>query len=211
MFKFYITLLTGAVGVIIALTSVLSSKDNLYIPYIPICIASVLIFIIGFIVFSHLLRLGKEEYKVEIRLKKARDKICELISIENHLNDLIDYHSELGANQHMIDNWRDIYSKDEQKNSRKQGVSVKGTLIIINSVVIGIGVSSLILSTGLSWTTILINLDSIVFAFGGLLIIIGGLIGCVSIWVHTEAAIRIEKIINQINDEKQIEIALSSD
>lgn len=206
VFKFYITLLTGAVGVIIALTSVLSSKGNLYIPYIPISIASVLIFIIGLIVFSHLLRLGKEEYKVEIRLKKARDKICKLISIENHLNDLIDFHSELGANQHMIDNWRDIYSKDEQNNSRIQGVSVKGTLIIINSVVIGIGVSSLILSIVLYWTTILMNWDRIDFAFVGLLIIIFVLVCIVSIKGHSIAAIHIEKNINQINDEQRNQI-----
>ncbi len=134
MFKYYITLLTGVVGVL-ALIYSRSTKPCINYPINPISIASALIFIIGFFVLIHLTRVEKEGHKVVRRLFKAREEISILTLLEEYFKKLEMNNIELGKKEPLK------YTIKGEIKYLLTGGGVKTHLIIINSIVFAIGLS----------------------------------------------------------------------
>ena len=145
MFKYYIILLTGVVGVL-ALIYIRLTKHCINYPINPIFIASVLIFIIGIFVLLHLMRVEKEGHKVVRRLFKAREEIKILTVLEEYFKKLETKNIGLGKKgplKYAIKKKPLKYAIKKLIKCLLTGGGVKTHLIIINSIVFAIGLSNL--------------------------------------------------------------------
>lgn len=84
-FKFYISILTGGVGFLIAILSLGSSALD---PVQVILVASSLVFVIGLLVYAQIISLGRDLYRANRRLALVRDQIGEAAQVENYLSRL---------------------------------------------------------------------------------------------------------------------------
>jgi len=181
VFKFYITLLTGAIGVI-ALIYANQIANNKFYPIIPIIpIFSLIIFFIGLIVYLHILRLGKDQTKVVIRLEDAREEINDIIDIKDYLNSVKKYDDELSVPNIFIKKEGNIYSFKNIWKSVIRGGGIKVSLVLINSIVSIIGCISLIFLYDVPCKLIFIILIILIFL----------IVGVFSIYFHIRLAIYI--------------------
>lgn len=124
VFKYYVTLLTGTGGLILALVSL---KINLSDLLLVICISSGMIYIIGLLVFMRMIVLDIELKKTRTRLNISRTLIGEFTSLEDYVNDL------KKAKVDLVGSLDKEYSISGQVKQAISSMGLKTQVVVINS------------------------------------------------------------------------------
>ena len=124
VFKFYVTMLTGIGGLILALISL---KINFSDLLLVICISSGMIYLIGLLVFVRMIVLDIELKKTRTRLNISRKLIGEITSLEDYLNDL------KKAEVDLVGSLIRGYSISGQVKQAISSMGLKTQVVVINS------------------------------------------------------------------------------
>lgn len=127
VFKYYITLLTGAGGFILALITLSIDWRTLIW---SISISATIIFVIGLTVFMQLIRLDIQLKSVERRLHIARQEIAKITALEYYIDELVEAKSDMGISYTELG-----YSLRHQIRRAIIGMGLKTQLILINSAI----------------------------------------------------------------------------
>jgi hypothetical protein len=125
-FKFYVTILTGGVGFLIAILSIGSSVPD---PVQVILVACGLVFIVGLLVYAQIISLGGDLYRANRRLALVRDQIGDAAQVENYLSRLRRGGLDLGdEKKKRLSLWQHI-------RNGVRTIGLQTQIVILNSIV----------------------------------------------------------------------------
>jgi hypothetical protein len=127
VFKFYITLITGSVGFILALLSLSLDK---YLQTMIILIASSIVFIIGLTVHMQLVGTDMQYRSVKKRLILIRKRISNTLALKSYFETLKDANVDLVGPADYPG-----YSLQEQIRRAIKVAGIKTQLVLLNSLV----------------------------------------------------------------------------
>jgi len=123
VFKFYITLLTGTVGFVLALISLKMDSSNLLL---VTSISSGIVFTIGILVFMRMIVIDLDLKRARTRLRIARTLIGMITSLDDYLTDLNQAEVDLASSQDVG------YSMSGQLKRATAGIGLKIQVVVIN-------------------------------------------------------------------------------
>jgi len=127
VFKFYITLITGSAGFVLAL---LSLNLNNYSQTLTVLVSSTIIFIIGLTVHMQLVGTDIKYRRVKNRLVLIRNKISNTLKLKSYFEMLKEANAELVNSPTYLG-----YSLREQTLRALRVAGIKTQLVLLNSLV----------------------------------------------------------------------------